>query len=64
MKLSHSFRANCEGCSARSAARSPQYHYARKAGVIDRQYFDLLRVLGLTHDRVKAAAAADWMSNR
>jgi len=64
LRMSHGFQDGCIGCSARAAARSPQFHRARSAGVMDRQYHLLLQSFGLTHDQVKAASSVDWMTKR
>jgi hypothetical protein len=61
-RVSHEFQANCRGCCARAAGRSPQFAAARKAGVIDHQYRRLLDQFGLSHESVKAAVAADKAS--
>ena len=55
----HGFRAGCRGCCARAAARSPQFFDARKRGCVTREYRRLLDQFGLSHEDVKAAAAAD-----
>jgi hypothetical protein len=55
----HGFRANCRGCCARAAARSPHFARVKAAGQQDRPYRALLEQFGLTHSDVKAAAAAD-----
>lgn len=60
----HGFTQGCRGCCARAAGRSPQFAAARKAGVVDHQYRRLLDQVGLTHDEVKAAVAADKGTNR
>lgn len=57
--VSHSFHAGCRGCAARAVSRGPNYRRVRQAGVLDRQYRGELDALGVTHDEVKAAAAAD-----
>lgn len=61
-QLSHEFRADCRGCAARAAARSPHFHRVAAAGVLDRAYRNLLEQFGLQHDDVKAAAAVDQLS--
>lgn len=61
-KMWHEFRANCVGCCARAAARSPQYRKAKDTGIQDRAYRNLLQQFGLTHAQVQAAAAADVLS--
>lgn len=58
-ELHHGFTAKCPGCCARAAARSPHYARVKAAGTQDRQYRALLEQMGLSHDQVKAAAAAD-----
>jgi triacylglycerol esterase/lipase EstA (alpha/beta hydrolase family) len=58
-KVSHEFTANCLGCCARACARGPDFQRVRKQGVQDHQYRLALQHFGLTHDQVKAAAAAD-----
>jgi carboxylesterase type B len=55
----HGFTAKCPGCCARAAARSPHFRRVRDNGTQDRQYRALLEQMGLSHDQVKAAAAAD-----
>lgn len=57
----HGFQANCRGCRARGAARSPHYRRARESGMQDRPYRALLQQFELTHEQVRAAAAADFM---
>lgn len=58
----HGFHAGCSGCRARSAARTPHYRRARESGVQDRPYRLLLHQFDLTHEQVRAAAAADFAS--
>lgn len=58
-KVSHLFHAGCMGCCARACARGQDFQRVRKAGALDRQYRNALQHFGLTHDEVKAAAAAD-----
>jgi hypothetical protein len=63
------FTANCRGCCARSIARSPQFHAARKvggtAGPEVRAYRELLRQIGglvkppVEHSEVRDASAID-----
>ena len=62
--MHHGFRSGCKGCQARAAARSPWYFYSKQAGRQTEQYRGLLATLGLTHDQVKAAEAADYMTKR
>jgi hypothetical protein len=57
----HGFKAQCLGCRARGAARTPHYRRARESGMQDRPYRSLLQQFELTHDQVRAAAAADFM---
>lgn len=59
VKRHHGFMAECRGCCARATARMPQFAESRKAGVMTHEYRRLLDQFGLTHDQVKAAAAAD-----
>lgn len=58
-ELHHGFRMGCRGCAARAVSRGPNYRRVRQAGALDRQYRGELDALGVTHDEVKAAAAAD-----
>ena len=54
------FAADCVGCCARAAARSPHFRRVRDAGMQqDGQYRRLLAQFGLQHEQVRAAAAAD-----
>lgn len=55
----HGFTAKCLGCSARAASRLPHYARVRDAGKLDREYRALLQQFNLTHQQIKAAAAAD-----
>ena len=55
----HGFFAGCPGCKARSVARSPQFFAVRKAGQQNRHYRALLEQMGVEHEAVKTAAAAD-----
>lgn len=59
-QLHHGFRANCRGCCARAAARSPHFHRVKTSGMQDRQYRALLAQFGLEHSEVRAAAEADF----
>jgi hypothetical protein len=61
-RVSHEFRANCRGCCARACARGQDFHRVRKQGVQDHRYRLALQQFGLSHDEVKAAAAADKAS--
>lgn len=58
-KRHHGFSAGCRGCAARSLVRSPHWRRVQQAGVQDRQYRAALQQMGVTHDDVCAAAAAD-----
>jgi hypothetical protein len=62
VKSHHGFKSGCSGCAARAAGRSPEFARARAAGKQDRGYQTLLTTLGLTHESVKAAHAADAMN--
>jgi hypothetical protein len=53
------FSPRCTGCVERSAARSQAHFDARKAGRITGPYRTLLDALGVSHEAVKAAWAAD-----
>lgn len=61
-ELSHEFRTDCQGCTARAIARGPDYYRCRKAGKLDALYFQALERVGLTHSEVKAAAESDVMN--
>jgi hypothetical protein len=58
------FHANCTGCVARSAARSPQFHESHTAGRLTPGYLALLAALQLTHEQVKAAREVDFEAQR
>jgi hypothetical protein len=61
-EVSHEFTANCRGCMARAAARSPQAHeWRRRGGPPTHAARLLLDQFGLTADEVKAAARADML---
>lgn len=60
-ELSHAFTNGCQGCAARAVARGPNFKRVRHAGMQDRQYRALLHQMGVTHEQVKEAAAADFM---
>jgi len=60
----HGFRAECKGCSARAASRSPHYRRCRDAGRQDREYRALLEQFGLTHQQVREAAQADALGKQ
>lgn len=55
----HGFTADCLGCKARAAARSPQYREAKIAGKLTPKYKALLTQFELTHEQVKDAADRD-----
>lgn len=55
----HGYSGSCKGCAARAVARGPNFAYARKTGTQNWRYRDELRLMGVTHDQVKAAHAAD-----
>lgn len=62
-ELHHEFIAGCRGCCARAAARSQPAFEARRLGRQTREYRALLQHVGLEHEDVKAAAAADALTN-
>lgn len=55
----HGFTASCVACRARGVARGPAFAESQALGSLTRDYRDQLTRLGLTHDQVKAAGAAD-----
>jgi hypothetical protein len=55
----HGFHADCQGCKARAASRTPHFRRCRDAGRLDRQYRAMLQTFGLTHEEVRAAHALD-----
>ena len=57
--LSHEYRQGCQGCRARSVARSPWFSNALKDGRQSVEYRSVLGQVFVTHAEVKAAAAAD-----
>jgi hypothetical protein len=57
--LHHGFSASCAGCQARMLSRSPDFSQSRRNGSQTSRYVAALAAAGLTHDQVKAAAAAD-----
>lgn len=59
LKRHHGFMADCRGCCARACARGQAFQRVRLAGAQDHRYRLALQQFGLTHDEVKAAAAAD-----
>jgi hypothetical protein len=58
-RLWHGFMADCKGCAARAAARSPHFRRVHDAGMQDRAYRSMLQLYGVTHEQVRAAAAVD-----
>jgi len=62
--MHHGFRSGCKGCQARAAARGPAYFESKRAGRLTEPYRRILATLGLTHDQVKAAEAADYMTKK
>lgn len=53
------FDLSCIGCRARNVARSYGFFESRRTGKLLSGYRQALAADGLTHDRVKAAHAAD-----
>lgn len=60
----HGFVDGCKGCAARAASRSWATWEARGAGRQSSLYLSLLETHGVTHDQVKAAAAADALGKQ
>lgn len=60
----HGFRAACSGCAARAVSRGPNYRRCLTAGMQDRLYRDELELLGVTHQAVREAAAADKLNDQ
>lgn len=58
----HGFQSGCLGCAARSVARGPNYRRCLSVGYQDRLYRNELELLGVTHEAVRQAAAADYLS--
>jgi hypothetical protein len=58
----HGFASDCKGCAARAIARGPNYRQAQAGGRQDWKYRAELEALGVTHEQVKAAAAADALA--
>ena len=58
----HAFSADCAGCAARALARGPHYRRCRDAGRLDRHYRAALDQFKLSHEQVRAAAAADRLT--
>lgn len=59
-ELWHCFTSGCPGCAARAVARGPNFHRCRLAGRQDRRYREELALVGVTHQQVLQAAAADF----
>lgn len=60
-EVHYEFRMGCLGCAARAVSRGPNWRRCRDAGRQDSRYQGELRQLGVTHEQVKAAAAADQL---
>lgn len=60
----HGFRADCRGCTARTAARSTEHDAVRRAGRLDTRYLAMLARVGVTHEEAKAARQADALSTK
>ena len=58
----HGFRADCRGCTARTAARAPEHDDARRNGRLDPRYIAMLARVGVTHAEAKAAWQADALN--
>lgn len=63
-QVTHEFRWGCRRCCARACARGQDFQRVRKQGVQDHRYRLALQQFRLTHDEVKAAAAADKASQQ
>jgi DNA-directed RNA polymerase subunit RPC12/RpoP len=63
-RQSHTGDSACPVCTARAIARGKDFARVRAAGVLDNEYTALVAAAGLTHEQVKAAAEADWMTKR
>jgi len=59
----HGFSAFCQGCAARAVSRGPNYRRCLAAGMQDRLYREELELLKVTHEAVRAAAAADQLNH-
>lgn len=55
----HGFLHGCQGCAARAVSRGPNYREALTSGRQTWKYREELQLVGVTHDEVRAAAAAD-----
>lgn len=56
------YRSGCKGCQARAVARGPDFHRCRAEGKQDREYRELLRRVGVTHDEVLQARKVDQVA--
>jgi hypothetical protein len=55
----HGFTHGCPGCAARAVSRGPNYRESHAAGKQTRKYRAELEMLGVSHQQVLEAAAAD-----
>ena len=62
-RLWHQFSTDCHGCNARKVRRSQLFFHAYKTGKQSRAYQDMQARYGVTHEEVKAAAAADKVNS-
>lgn len=60
----HGFMACCQGCAARAVSRGPNYRRCLSSGMQDRLYRQELELLGVTHQAVREAAAADKLNGQ
>ena len=58
------FDGNCRGCVARGNSRTPNYRESQQQGRLTHKYRLQLEAAGLTHEEVRAAAAADFEQRR
>ncbi len=58
-QLWHGFMAQCPGCQARALSRGPEFAESAARRRQSSEYVAQLKRLGLTHEQVKAAHAAD-----
>jgi hypothetical protein len=59
VQMEHGFHAQCRGCNARVAARSPFFFESRQVRAWTADYRALIERLGVTHEEVLAAAKTD-----
>lgn len=59
LRISHEFRADCQGCCARAAARGPHFSRVMHSGRQDSDYRRMLEQFQLSHAAVKLAYDAD-----